>query len=107
MNNFEVVMRQSPATDSVEVYFFDRQPNYKAVALPMDLVFEKMEAGKEYEPSLRIPGFMLPQFLEALAAALDKSGVRPPSVDRMEGELKATKGHLEDMRKLVFKGRPK
>lgn len=107
MSNFEVAMRQSFATDSMEIYFFDRGPNYKAVALPMDLVFKKMEEGKEYEPSLRIPGLMLPGFLKALVSALDKSGVRSPSVDKVEGELKATKYHLDDMRRLVFKRRQK
>ena len=73
----------------------------------MDLAFERMEEGKEYEPSLKISRVFVPGFLEALSAALDKSGVRPPSTDRIEGEMEATRKHLEDMRRLVFKGRPK
>jgi len=103
MSNYRVAIRHNPITEYLEIYFLDDGPNYRSVALPMDLVFERMEDGKEYEPSLKISRVFVPGFLEALAAALDKSGVKPPSIDRMEGELKATKGHLKDMRRLVFK----
>lgn len=106
MSNFEVRMRQSIYTNSIEFYFFDNGPNSRSVAKPMELIFEKVEDGKEYEPSLRIPDYLASSFLKAVAAALDENGVRPPSVDRIEGEMEATRRHLEDMRKLVFKGRP-
>lgn len=107
MSNFEVKIRQSIYTNSMELYFFDDGPNFRSVAKPMELVFEKVEDDKEYEPSLRIPDYLASAFLKAVATALDKNGVRLPSVDRIEGEMEARKDHLEDMRKLVFGGKRK
>ena len=38
---------------------------------------------------------------------LDQMGTPSPVTAEIEGELRATKTHLEDMRKIVFKGFPK
>lgn len=40
---------------------------------------------------------------QSLANAISSLGVKTENEHKIEGELKATKLHLEDMRKLVFK----
>lgn len=59
-------------------------------------------------------GCEVPRFLslpldvfKALRDALDEIDMPTTLTERVEGELKATKGHLEDMRTLVFKGKKK
>ena len=43
--------------------------------------------------------------LKALAAGLDAHGIKPAAEPEAAGELKATKYHLEDLRKLLRIGR--
>lgn len=52
---------------------------------------------------MKIPAVMEPQFLKAFAEALDEKGVKTENDFKIQGLLKATKYHLEDMRKIVFK----
>lgn len=56
------------------------------------------------EPTLRINYDMAKDLFPAIAEALDKRGIKPPSRSYAEGELAATKMHLGDMRDLVFRG---
>lgn len=41
---------------------------------------------------------------EAILNALLERGVKPREQSRVEGMLESTKAHLEDMRRIVFKG---
>jgi len=66
----------------------------------------KMLDGKIYEigaqpekPSLELDIEQLQEF----ASALNELGINPKK-EFVEGKLEATEKHLEDMRKLVFKG---
>jgi hypothetical protein len=73
--------------------------DHKQVMLEPTLV-----ARAEYEecpPSMRLD----PDDAQRLFEALWQAGLRPSKVESAEGELAATKFHLEDMRKLVFKGK--
>jgi hypothetical protein len=56
------------------------------------------EGGVPIPPTMRITREML----QKLADALDTNGFKPQK-GFLEGNLEATKGHLEDMRRLVFK----
>jgi hypothetical protein len=70
------------------------------VAKKVELVFEEIPEGSFFkEPTLAIDWYHANDFKEALKEALDGEKLPPSAV---EGELKATKVHLEDMRKLVF-----
>lgn len=70
------------------------------VAKEVKLEFEEVPNGAFFkEPTLRIDWFDSKDFMAALKEALD--GEKLPA-SAVEGELKATKVHLEDMRKLVF-----
>lgn len=54
------------------------------------------------KPTLIIPGVISNEVLKALAEAIHNQGIRPDANSIAEGELKATKLHLSDMRQLVF-----
>lgn len=70
------------------------------VAKEIVLEFEEIPEGAFFKaPTLRINWHDSKDFMAALKEALDGEKLPPSAV---EGELKATKVHLEDMRKLVF-----
>lgn len=54
-------------------------------------------------PLVVLPGDVLPELMEALI----KQGTKPPAESFNKGKLDATERHLEDMRSLVFKNKPK
>jgi hypothetical protein len=54
------------------------------------------------EPTFLVPNIMSSEFMLALKDAIREFEGSTP--DFSQGELKATKSHLEDMRKLVFEG---
>jgi len=69
-------------------------------AKKVDLVFEEVPEGSFFkEPTLEFAWHHSKDFLEALKEALDKEKLPE---GRVEGELKATKYHLEDMRNLTI-----
>lgn len=99
----------------LEVYFDDKEQfgetacyiiktDYKGnrfVAKPMLLEFVPVVEETRVDPSLRFNyADRTLGFLEALADGLARAGYKAENND--VGELKATKIHLEDMRKLVF-----
>jgi hypothetical protein len=57
---------------------------------------------EECPPSLSLS----PEDAQRLFESLWKAGLRPAKVESAEGELAATKLHLADMQKLVFKVKP-
>ena len=70
------------------------------VAKEIVLEFEEVPEGAFFKaPTLRINWHDSKDFMAAIKEALD--GEKLPA-SAVEGELKATKVHLEDMRKLVF-----
>lgn len=94
---------QTPWADQTDVYLVGENANgVNIVAKPCDLVFEDIEDGMmPKEPTFKFTGPMSREFFPALVDALAKSGYTYESADK--GELKATKVHLEDLRKIVFK----
>ncbi len=69
------------------------------VAKKVTLEFEEVPRGSYFkEPTLEIDWYHAKDFMAALKEALD--GEKLP-LSAVEGELKATKYHLEDMRKLA------
>ncbi len=79
------------------------QNGKRMLAKPMELVFEPLDLdhGKLAEPSLNFSPEFGMQFFPALVDGLARAGYKYESSDT--GELKATKVHLDDMRKLVLK----
>lgn len=97
---------QTPWANQTDVYLVGEKADGEVfVAKPCDLVFEPVGSGAVLlpkDPTFRFGGNMSREFFPALVEALAKSGYTYESSDK--GELKATKVHLEDMRKLAFKG---
>lgn len=61
------------------------------------LVFESFQQGTMIRPTIRLSRYMAKQLL----AGLSELNLPLPSAGAIEGELKATKIHLEDMRHLL------
>jgi len=73
---------------------------YVPVKLQLDL--KEYEPGEEIKPFLKVDGLIADEFFEALAQALAEAGYGKQFFNSQEKG--AVLNHLEDMRKLVFKG---
>ena len=105
-HKMKIFISENSWADRFDIYITEEGYNGKRmIAKPMDLVFEEIDEGSPQQPSIKISRFFGKQtnFLQALSDALAKCGYEPITVEENKGELKATKVHLEDMRKLVFK----
>jgi hypothetical protein len=71
------------------------QPNNDRISVEAYSLFPK--------PLLRLKGKSANELLKAIANAVDKKGIKTDSNSKIEGLLEATRTHLDDMRKLVFK----
>ncbi len=71
------------------------------IAEPITLIFKPHVSGERIMPTLELPDQEGLAFLDALKLALNEHhGIREGHV---EGELKATKSHLRDMKLLLWK----
>lgn len=87
-----------------EIAFIEEKCNGKRfIAKPVNLEFKELETGDL--PTLRLSNVVAEQFLKGLAEALDKQGIKTENDFKIQGLLEAKENHLEDMRKLVFKGK--
>ena len=99
MNPFRVYLfRDYTGTDN---FVIAKQVGMKTfVAKRAELIFEEVPEGSMFrEPTFAFNYVDSKDFLAALKEMLDQEKLPE---GRLEGELKATKFHLEDMRKLVF-----
>lgn len=96
--NWRVEIRSKPATLTTEIFiFFHNQFNNKISILRRTGLIEDLDAGVAVPPSFEVENEILPVLLQALM----KHGVESPKESFTEGELKATKGHLSDLRQLL------
>lgn len=92
-------------SDTHDIYIIEEDYKGKRFLVePMELKLKEFNQNEPQEPSLRISRQFGREtnFLQALSDALTRAGFEPSTVEENKGELKATKIHLEDMRKLVF-----
>ena len=102
---FEIRIWHSYDTDQTHIIIFDRTDRENRV---INLYTGVIKVLSEYEKIpdefiLKIPNIMAAQFFQAFAEALDQQGIKTENDFKIQGLLEATKYHLEDMRKLVFK----
>ena len=84
---------------AVHIIITKHEGNKVYAAKEVNLVFEELPEGSFFkEPTLRIGWYSANDFKAALKEALDAEKLPPSAV---EGELKATKYHLEDLRRIV------
>jgi len=101
---FKVHVNQKPGWDLWEIFLVSRIGNdvyNHNVDKNGNLIAKKIIAGvSATEPLLRISGSLWGDIVKAISSDL-------PNVERdvIDADLKATKYHLEDMRKLVFEGK--
>ena len=97
----------SPESDEIKVFILRRDgAKTEYITIGKDGFFEidSVPEGAVIKPFFRINGFFWQgDFLESFANAIRETGVAPESEAKLSATLEATKYHLEDMRKLVFK----
>ena len=104
MSQIRCVIQKQVWSDAVEIAFLQEKDGKQYIAKPVILEFVELP---EYElpevPTLRLGHLWADSFLKAIAEALDEAGIKTNSDAKIAGTLEATRGWLEDMRKLVFK----
>lgn len=99
----EIVVSPNTFTFQEDIYFvYHNSDGTKSIARPVELVFDKTEFNNmKIEPTLRVDSHTLQQLFDNM----NKKGFKSSDKSFVEGELLATKTHLEDMRKLIFNGK--
>ena len=100
---YRVRIRTCPWTLGYEVYISCQEGKKVFVAEPVEFNFKEIELGGHCEPSLVIEHPFAKQFMKAFLDALEGQGIESDSVSRLKGTMEASKYHLEDMRRLVFR----
>jgi hypothetical protein len=106
-DRMKIFITQNVWADTYDIHILEEGYNGKRyMAEPMELKFKEYVEGNIEPPTLKISRVFGREtnFLQAFSDALAKCGYKPKSVEENKGELKATKYHLEDMRKLLLKG---
>mgnify|MGYP006909097975 CR=1 FL=1 len=70
-----------------------------------DLTFTKVQLGQMPESPGVLAGYLAYDTRQLMQALVDEAwahGIYPQAVKENSGELKATRGHLQDMRRLAF-----
>ena len=89
-------------TGDLDFYISNRTPDGKlAFAKPVELEFEVKEEGAPKEPVITIPAESAESTLQEMIQDLASRGIQTDQAALVEGELKATKSHLSDMRQLL------
>ena len=98
----KVYIATEPWSAKIGILFTEERNGKRYVVKPVDLVFEEVKDNSATEPTIRFDHFLAPEFLKALAEALDKHNIKTENDFKIQGLLEATKYHLEDMRKITF-----
>lgn len=99
----KVYIRKELYGEGIDIAFVENRDGKRFIVKPMRMELQEIGDGGIEEPSLRISHHIAPDFLKALAEALDEAGIKTENDFKLQGILEATKKHLADMRKLVFK----
>ena len=87
--------------DQLAIIIFDQTSTEKLIAKP--LVFEKYKEGLLADPTFKLHRVEAQQLFNLLW----KEGYRPADGTGNAGHTQALSNHLEDMRRIVFKGETK
>ncbi len=97
---WQVEIKDDFSTRNKLVWIFMRKPDGSDDILQSDFkTVKNIGMGEACEPTIKIQPDMFQKLFEAMCGA----GMKPPVASFNEGNLEATKKHLEDMRTLVFK----
>jgi len=101
-NGFKILIDRNPEYHwgvDIRIALFREGQLY--VAEPIQFIFNRHELGKRVKPTLELDDRDAIPFIEALKEALN--GHQEIKADVIEGELKATKEHLRDLKILLWK----
>lgn len=97
MLEMKIKLHRNPMSDCTEIYIFDEINGKRIVFLPVSLEGREIEEGMLIEPTMKISGEFDREFIEAF-----RDGINEVYGEQAQtSELKATKYHLEDLRKLL------
>lgn len=110
MNDWKVRFEKPVWGDIVDLYLFRHIADGEVECMTQDSRGQQIlirvkpmgDMGK-IKPTLRIGGRDAGEILKAFAEAIHEQGVATDNDARLRGLLEATKEHLSDMRKLVFR----
>lgn len=109
MNEWKINIQQNPWGTYLDLYFYRRREHGSEVMTwdsnGNQIIFNVSEgqSTEGIKPTLRLNSLDSSALLKSLAEAINDHGVKTDSDARISGLLEATKEHLSDMRKLVFK----
>lgn len=101
--DFEVGVAYNPARHAVDIYLTRRLSTGKweyAEPIPPPIISDG-GVGLEIRPFMTLDAHTVQKLMDALS----QQGYKPDAQAKLEGELEATKRHLEDLRKLLFEGK--
>ena len=101
----KVFFYRNPGYDTICANIYEEHNGRYYIAAPVELLFEEkgVKRGDVIKPTLTLHSeYHAIPLLKALAEGLAEFGIYPSTQQFTSGELKATKYHLEDMRKLTL-----
>ena len=102
----QVHIEHDPRFRGTAIYLYGKDSEGDFVIKPVNLEPCHREIGAATDaPTFTFRGMEGESFLQALAQALVRIGFKPDELKAVNEQLTATNYHLEDMRKLVFKGK--
>ncbi len=97
MIEMTVRLHRNPMSDCTEIYIFSEVNGKRIAYKPVALEEQEIKEGTVIEPTLKISGEYDREFIEAF-----RDGINEVYGEQAQtSELKATKYHLEDLRKLL------
>ena len=98
----KVKIYTTPEFDCMHFLFYEEMPDGKKyIAKPIELIMEEHKETDNIEPTLKLSSSQSKEFLQQMADEIRKQGIRNFQDELNEGELKASKYHLEDLRQLL------
>lgn len=99
----KIKIYENPLSGAVDFLLY-REVGHKVFYVkPVEFRFEEKTEGNWAVPTFTIGDNSAKEMLQELADMLDQKKIYPSTKPPLTNELIATKYHLEDMRRLVFK----
>ena len=103
----KIKINKQPFSDSLSVLLYSDKDRKRYAVKPVNLIAKEIKEGTSIEPTFSIPSWEAHEFLKSMAELCEEMGIKTDKQlqeeSKNKGVLEATKYHLEDMRKLVFK----
>ena len=109
MREWILQIERDVANHTLSIYFGYEDQDGLRLIMPEGATVERLVpegvpifGNDEYRPIISLPRRLAEPFLKEMARAISGMGVRTEAESKLEGELSATKRHLEDLRTLLL-----